>query len=625
MHVSSSDSFFHEDASVEAAQIHAAASSPASMASGTVGLRFDTLPALLSYVAESYHKANALNYPCEGSWLSYSHAKFRERVMHLALGLVDLGLRRGETVGVIAPSSPDWIIIDLAIQFAGGITVPIFNKISVESFTHEVTDSGMRILFVGDAEEMPKAHDHAGSQVHLISFGYSGEHLFFDELAERGERLERSQPRLFEELGDRVRPDDLATIIYTSGSTGLPKGVELTQRALVIQVKDTDARFPRDPESDVCLSLLPLAHVFQRTVSYFHIASGLPIYFAADPKLLSSYLAELHPSILTVVPRVLEKLHTGIVDAVEDYPLLKRRIARAAIRRAESKEIEPAPSNPLDAFYRRAVYDRMTAALGGNLRYVICGSSKLDPKLARFFINIGVPIYEGYGLTEAAPVITANGPARRKLGTVGRAFDSVELRLSEAGEILARGPNVMRGYHNLPEATAEAIDPEGWLHTGDLGSLDEEGYLIITGRKKELFKKSTGEYVPPAPIEHALEGIPFVEAAVIFADNRVYVTAILFPDLEGLSRFKARHGLEEMRDDEFLRSEFLYARTQELVTEINRHRHHCEWVERFYIADHPATMESGELTPTLKVRRHFIEEKYADVIEQMYASIGGTK
>lgn len=582
---------------------------------------FETLPGLLEHTARLYGGRNALNYPRTGSWITYTYEEFRERVKRLALGLIDAGVKPGETVGVIAPSSPEWLIIDLAIQVAQGVTVPIFNKISPESFSHEVKDSGLKLLFVGDPDEMPMAHERCGDGVQLISYGYSGTHEPFEELFVRGSRSASAHPRLYEELLDKIEPDQLATIIYTSGSTGPPKGVELTQRALATQVKDAEERFPRDLENDVCLSILPLAHVFERMVTYFHIASGFPVYFADDPKHVVDYLREIRPTIITVVPRVLEKVYSGFQSAVHEQPWPKRMVASAGMRRAERRSA----AAPIDGFYRKRVYSQLTEALGGRLRYVICGSSKLDAKLATFFVNIGVPVYEGYGLTEAAPVISANGPDRRRLGTVGLPFEHVEVRIADDGEILARGPNVMRGYHKDSEATSASVDSEGWLHTGDLGWIDEEGYLGISGRKKELFKKSTGEYVPPAPIETELEKLPFVETAIIFADGRVYVTALLFPDMDALPAFKRRFGLEDMNDREFLHSQFLHDHTEGLIAEINRHRHHCEWIERFTIIDQPASPESGELTPTLKVRRHFIEDKYAKLIQEMYESIGGTK
>ncbi len=585
---------------------------------------FSTLPELFSYAISTYGLQDALSYPRGGDWITYSHARLSEIVRRLALGLRDLGIGRGESVGLIAPSSPLWLMVDLAIQIAGGVTVPIFTRISVESFTHEIRDSGMRFLFVGNPEEMPMAFEHAGSLVKLISFWYSGTHQAFDEILQRGEARDKEDPGLFDTLCRTVSPSDLATIIYTSGSMGLPKGVELTQESLVSQVEDAAVRFPMESGHDVCLSGLPLAHVFERMVCYFYMASGLHVYFVDDPKRLAEYMRAVRPTVLTVVPRILEKVAARIGEAVESSTGARRLLARAALSRAARKDPE-SPPRLLDALYRRMVYPRMTAALGGRLRSVICGSSKLQPEVARLLVNIGVPIYEGYGLTEAAPVIAANYPGRRKLGTVGALFPSVEVRIAEDGEILARGPNVMRGYHNSRDLTAEVLTPDGWLRTGDLGSLDDEGFLRIEGRKKEMFKKSTGEYVPPGPIEFALSGIPFVDSAVIVADGRPYVVALLFPDLQKMPAFKKRFGLADMSDAEFLGSDFLRQKTQEYVDGINAHLHHCERVERFAILDHPAEVETGELTQTLKPRRFVIERQYSGLIEGMYRSIGGWK
>ncbi|MGA2479593.1 MAG: AMP-dependent synthetase/ligase, partial [Spirochaetia bacterium] len=564
---------------------------------------FTTLPGLFRYAVARFRGEDALSWPLDGGWVSWSHGELERRVKRLALGLHDLGIRKGESVGLIAPSFPLWIVVDLAIQAAGAVTVPIFKRISEESFLHEVKDSGMRFLFVGNPEEMPMAHRLASGLVELVSFWYSGRHERFDALAGRGEEIDRADPRLFDRLSADVAETDLATIIYTSGSTGLPKGVELTQGNLVSQVRDAAARFRIDPGSDRCLSALPLEHVFERMVMYFYFASGVPVSFVDDPKRLAEYAAFVRPTVMTVVPRILEKVADKISEGSRSAKGARGMLARAAVRRAGRRGIDARSANPMDALYSKVVYPHMTAALGGRLRMVISGSARLEPEVARLLINVGIPIYEGYGLTEAAPVIAVNYPGARRLGTVGPLFPSVQVRISEDGEILARGPNIMRGYHNLPNASAQAFTADGWLRTGDLGELDDHGYLLINGRKKEMFKKSTGEYVPPGPIEHALSRIPFVDTAMIVADNRTYVTALLFPDPQKLPAYKAGFGLSGMSDAEFLKSGFLRGETQRHVDEINAHLHHCERVERFAILDHAPSVETGELTPTLKARR----------------------
>jgi long-chain acyl-CoA synthetase len=355
-----------------------------------------------------------------------------------------------------------------------------------------------------------------------------------------------------------------------------------------------------------------------------YIANGVPVYFVDDPKRVAAYMATVRPTIMTVVPRILEKVAAHFREAGDSAPGIKGAVARAALTRAAKKPVDGS-SSPLDPVYRAAVYRRMYEALGGRLHMLISGAAKLDPRVACMLVNIGIPIYEGYGLTEAAPVISVNYPGHRKLGSVGPIFPDVEVRIAEDGEILARGPNIMQGYHNNLQATEAAITKDGWLHTGDLGEVDADGYLFIKGRKKEMFKKSTGEYVPPAPIEYELSQIPFVDTALIVADNRTVVTALLFPDLQKLPAYKARFGLGDMPDGEFLKSDFLRHETQQNIDQINAHLHHCERVERFTIMDHPAGIESGELTPTLKVRRFYIEEQYKDYIDAMYGSVGGWK
>jgi long-chain acyl-CoA synthetase len=585
---------------------------------------FTTIPALLLHVTSHDSLPNALNFPDGNRWLPLSHAELRRTVEHLSLGLLEEGVRQGDRIGLIAPSSPLWVAVDMAIQCAGAITVPLFKRISVESFTHEVRDSGMRWLFVGNPDEMPMAFEHAREATTLVTFWYSGRHEHFERIMRQGRERSLREPGLFETLCRRVAPSDLVTIIYTSGSMGLPKGVELTQANIVSQVRATARVFPPSAATDIALSVLPPEHIFERMTLYFYIASGIPVYFVDDPKRVADYTKDVKPTIMTVVPRILEKVAIGLQHAAEETRGAKGFVARAAVARARKRPADT-PLGLLDRVFDKAVYARMRQALGGRLRQVISGASRLSPDVASFLINVGIPVYEGYGLTEASPVLAANAPGRRRVGTVGRAFPDVEIRIAGDGEILARGPNVMHGYHNNLTATAATVDAEGWLHTGDLGTLDDDGYLTVTGRKKELFKKSTGEYVPPGPIEEALGGIPYVDSALTVADNRAYVVALLFPDPQKLAAFKKSVGLEALSDAEFLKSDFLRAYTQERINGINAHLHHTERVERFVILDHPAGVESGELTPTLKLRRFAVEKQYAGLIEEMYRSIGGWK
>jgi long-chain acyl-CoA synthetase len=586
--------------------------------------KLGSLPSLI--VAEGLKTTHTdfLNYPDgNGGWTNFTGPEVVTYIRELTLGLVDIGVARGERVGLIAPPSPEWVIVDLAIQAAGAVSVPIFKKISPESYRHEIKDSGMRHLFIGHPDEIPMAVEHGEGRAELITFGCCTDNERFTDLLERGRRRHTDDPGEFDRLLDAVTRDDLCTIIYTSGSTGLPKGVELTQNNLLSQIEATEQRFDIRSDTDVALSLLPLAHIFERMVVYFYLSRGVRIYFVDDPKKLTAYAQSAQPTIMTVVPRLLEKVHERIVEKAEEKRGLAGKLARSAIARAGYRSIDAAPS-VVDRIYNGLVYRKFRAALGGRIRVMISGSAKAAPELLQFFVNVGLDMYEGYGLTETSPVVAANYPGHRKIGTVGPLFPEIEVNIAEDGEVLVRGPNVMRGYHNRPDATAETI-VDGWLHTGDLGSMDEDGYLTISGRKKELFKKSTGEYVPPAPIEKAIAEHPAVDTAVIIADNRAYVTALLFPDIEKISRVRSEHGFLSMSDREFLDSRYLREDILRHIEDVNRRRHHCEKVVRFELLDHAPTIDSGELTPTMKVRRQEIERIYRDKIEGMYKQIGGSQ
>ncbi|MFW5694274.1 MAG: AMP-dependent synthetase/ligase [Alkalispirochaeta sp.] len=583
-----------------------------------------TLPVFILDAFRQSPRADFLNYPePDGGWRHVSTAEALESIRNLALGLADLGVARGERVGLISPPSPEWVIADLAIQSIGAVTVPIFKKISPESFRHEVSDSGMRYLFVGYPEEIPMAVEQAHGRAEIITFGCCTDNEKFHELLRRGAEIAEADPDRYEALVQQGSADDLCTIIYTSGSTGLPKGVELTQSNLLSQIAGAGDRFTLHRDRDVAISLLPLAHIFERMVVYFYLTSGVPLYFIDDPKQLTTYAATVRPTVMTVVPRLLEKVNIKMNDKAQATPGIAGRIARAAIARAESRSVDARPTL-MDRIFDHLVYRKFRAALGGQLHTMISGSAKLAPELARFFINVGLQVYEGYGMTESSPVIAVNYPGHRKVGTVGPLFPDVQVKIAEDGEILARGPNVMRGYHNHPDATAETLR-DGWLHTGDLGSIDEDGYLTVSGRKKELFKKSSGEYVPPVPIEQAIAEHPIVDTAVIFADNRVYVTALIFPDMEKVKHVREERGFVAMTDAEYLASRHLRDELQQHIDAMNTHLHHCEQVVRFEIVDHGASIETGELTPTMKVRREQIEQMYRDRIEQMYQQIGGTR
>ncbi len=582
---------------------------------------YSTLAGLFEYTVRKHEKSDLFYKRVSDTWKPVSAEAAWVSVKHLSLGLYKLGIKRGEGVALLSQSSPEWLIVDLAIMIAGGITVPIFRKISPESLEFELRDSSARYLFLGDYEELDFVSRHGAGLSGIVQFNRDDPRMdtgFLDALMESGARAESEDPGLFQRLLATPREADIASIVYTSGSAGLPKGVEITHGNIVSQVTAAAEILPIEHELDVALSTLPLAHIFERMVVYYYLSKGVPVYFVDNIGNLANLMTDVRPTILTVVPRILEKVHSRIGMRVAERKGVEGAIARLAFAHAEKKKSINPLSMIAGAVYRKLVYSKFVEAFGGRLRYLVCGASALPPVIGRFVENIGVPLYEGYGLTEASPVVAANCPKAHKIGTVGRIFPGVTARTADDGEILVSGPNVMRGYHNDPEATAQAIDKDGWLHTGDRGRIDSRGFLTIQGRKKELFKKSTGEYVPPIPIEQALARHEIVDAAMVIADGREITTCLLFPDFDKLAEYKKLHGFEQYPDKDFFSSEWLENNIRDFIEDVNTHLHQCEKIRRFAIVDKPISVETGELTPTLKIRRWIIEKKYKSVIDKMY-------
>jgi long-chain acyl-CoA synthetase len=580
---------------------------------------FATLPELLQSALARVPGSYAFNYREAGYWRSVSTEQFCEQVRRSCLGLWRLGLRRGEAVGILAPPSPWWLVADFAIMAAGGVSVPLFPNLSDEHLEFEARNSGMRfVVAIGDAQlTTAQRHAHLFQKVIVRgAIGARGRNVVdHHALLELGDKASEQDAALYARLRAQVGPNDLATIIHTSGSTGVPKGVELTHRNLVSQVAAANERFPADSSHDRAFSCLPLAHVFERMVMYHHIAQGVPVYFADDVKKIGELMREVKPTTVTMVPRMLEKLHARIEKQVAEAHGFKQRLGRWALAVAEQPQAHHGWSVGIaDAL----VYKKLRAALGGNLRYLVVGGAALSASLERFLRNVGLPVYTGYGLTEASPVLTVNYPENAKPGCVGKIFPGVEVKIGDKGEILGRGPGIMRGYRNDPEATAKAIDADGWLHTGDVGEFDAEGFLTITGRIKELFKTSNGKYVCPVPIEQSIAEHELVDLAMVVADGRRFVSALLFADLETVRRRKAAAGQLSLSDDEYLATPAVRDEIERHLAQLNARLDHWEQVRKYrWVATAP-TVEGEELTPTMKLRRREVEACFAGEIATLY-------
>lgn len=421
--------------------------------------------------------------------------------------------------------------------------------------------------------------------------------LGYNELLEVGRLADDEHPTRYAQLGESVQPNDLSTIYYTSGSTGQPKGVEITHANIMSQIRAACKRVPLFP-GDKALSCLPLAHSFERFLVYYYLASGVPVYFNSDISHLGDDLRDVAPTIIGVVPRILEKLSGHFREKIEESSRLRRKIGRMALRWALAHEPSSVSKGWRGIFANAIVFRKLREATGGCLRIVVAGGAALSPDLNRFFVNAGVPVYQGYGLTEASPVNAVNSPSAQRIGTVGKPFPGVHIRISDEGEILAKGPNIMRRYHNLPEATARTIDSDGCLHTGDLGRLDEEGYLIVTGRKKELLKTSSGEYIVPDAIEHMLNASHLIDMSIIIGEGRPYVTCLMFSALKLTIESETS--------------------VKDLVMSVNAKLEHWEQIRIYRILDDTLSVQNGMLTPTMKLKRHKVYEKYDDIIREMY-------
>jgi long-chain acyl-CoA synthetase len=561
-----------------------------------------------------------------------------ERIRDCSLGLGALGVRAGDRVAIVAESRPDWIVCDMAILAAGAVTVPIYPTLSAGQARYILQDSGARVAIVSTALQLAKLQEvrhllPSIEAVVVLEPGAAGASVMtLDELAGRGHARmtgEWGAGRAFREAARAVRPGDLATIIYTSGTTGEPKGVMLTHANLVANLQEGATVLDVSHE-DVALSFLPLSHGFERMVSFIYLFTGVTIVFAESFETIGRDIAHVRPTVITGVPRVYEKMQSRILEKGQAGSPSKAAVFRwslnAGLARARAM-LRGRRVGPLTAMKAaiadRLVFSRIRAGVGGRLRLVVSGSAPLSSSVAEFFHAVGLPVIEGYGLTETAPILTVNPPAAPRVGTVGRPLANVELTIASDGEILARGPNVMRGYYNKPEATADVLKG-GWFHTGDIGAIDAAGYLTITDRKKDLLVTSGGKKIAPQPIEAVLKRSPLVAEAVVLGDRRNYAAALIVPDFAALERrvqgVGRSPGAGSQSRADLVRRADVVALYQEIVDALNLDLSPFERIKRIAILPSEFTVESGELTPTLKVKRKVVEERWRGEIDKLYGT-----
>jgi long-chain acyl-CoA synthetase len=569
----------------------------------------------------------------QGTITGQSTRDWFDRVRDLSLGLDALGIARGDSVVIMSESRPEWLTADLAIQTRGAVTVPVYSTLTSAQARYIVEDSGARVAFVSTREQLEKlqrVRHELPSLEAIIAFdppeAASPAVLTIDSVAERGHaRLmgEWGVGRAFRDRAKEIRPGDVATIIYTSGTTGTPKGVMLSHANLLSNVMAGHTVVAVNDE-DVSLSFLPLSHSFERTVSYVYLAFGVTIIFAESIDTVGRDLPIVRPTVMTAVPRVYEKFLASILEKGCALPQPRRTLFHWGVRVARARGRAGAPERSVgpilaleSALADRLVFEKIRQSVGGRLRCLVSGSAPLPVDVAQFFAGIGLPITEGYGLTETSPIVTANPMGKPRIGTVGPPIPGVEVRIAADGEVIVRGPNVMIGYHNKPEDTADVLR-DGWFHTGDVGTLDADGYLTITDRKKDLLETSGGKKIAPQPIEAVLKRSPLIAEAVVLGDRRRFASALIVPNFAALERRLKDLGRPPAERDALVVREDVVALYDEVIDALNRDLSQFERIKKVRLLPREFTIESGELTPTLKVRRKAVEQNWRDAIEALY-------
>lgn len=589
-----------------------------------------TLPELFTKAAAKFGRPDAFRHKVGDEWASISSDEMLSRARSVALGLYSLGLRKGDRAAILAANSPSWTIADAGCQFAGIIDVPIYTTLTPSSVEYILNDSGAKVLFVGSREVFePIAEVVAESKVieTVIFFdeaGGSEGQISFDELIKAGDDLLDDDPALIDELAAAIDPDDVATLIYTSGTTGEPKGVMLSHNNIISNVIDTGEKYSFSPK-DSCLSVLPLSHIFERSAMYLYIFHGLSVNYADSIEKVPENLSEVQPTILIGVPRIFEKVYAKAKLKAAQSGGLKEKIfewaidtAQAYALRHEQNETVPTWLAVKHSVADRLVYSKMREFFGGNLRACITGGAALSNDIYLIFTGAGIAIMQGYGLTETSPVVTSSNPIDIRLGTVGKPIRNAKVRIADDGEIEVTSPGVMLGYYNKEKATLESFTEDGWFRTGDIGKIDDDGFLLITDRKKELFKTSGGKYIAPTPIEQKIKTSRFVNQVVLVGNERKFASALIVPNFEMLASYAKHKGLDLTEPKDFCSHPRIIDLLERQVAEMTDGLAQYETVKKIALLENELSVETGELTPTMKVKRRVVDEKYKDVIDRIY-------
>ncbi len=588
----------------------------------------ETIPQLFLNTVKSYLKNDLLLYKEQGRYVPISTKEFSNFVQNLSLGLRDLGIKKGNKLILLSENCPNWVITDLANLCLGGITVPVYPSLMPEQIKYIIEDSDAEVVVCSSPELWQKIQvikkDLTKVKHYIVFFKDPPEEVFpLEQIMERGEKVSKENPGLFEEMALKVEPEDDASILYTSGTTGIPKGVILTHKNFISNIKTTLSIIDISYK-DTVLSFLPLSHVLERMVVFCYLYMGASIAFAESLDTLAENLLEIRPNIMVSVPRVFEKIYSKVIDNVLSSSPLKRKIfywavnvAKKCAERKLKKQPVPKALKLKMSIANKLVCSKILDKTGGRVRFFVSGGAPLAKDIAEFFYSIGLLILEGYGLTETSPVVSANTFDNIKFGSVGKPIPGVEVKIAQDGEILVKGPNVMKGYYKKEEETREAFEGE-WFHTGDIGHLDEDGFLVITDRKKDLIVTSGGKNVAPQPIENILKTSPYISNAVVIGDKRRFMSALIVPDFDKLEEYARFNNIpfnshtDLVKNDEIVR--FIESEVDRRTPDLSSY----EKIKKIALLNREFEIEKEEITPTLKVKRNIVEKKYKDLIDALY-------
>ena len=597
-----------------------------------------TLVDLFRRVALKHKRPDTLNYKKDGQWVAISSDELLTRAERIAVGLYSIGVKKGDRLALLSETRVEWTLTDAGCVFSGIIDVPIYPTQTPPQVRYILNDSGACVLVIEDRrkfDELAEVLKDCSQVRKIVVFDPEGmdnaDVITLSELEELGRQVQADQPQLAADLSAQTTEDDLATIIYTSGTTGEPKGVMLTHSNLVTNLIDSSGHLSFG-EDDSALSVLPLSHVFERQAMYMYLYQGMAVYYSESLQTIGPNLREVAPTILVGVPRIFEKIY----DRVQERAAEKGKLATALLawsvnvgreyakHKLEHRRI-PLSLELKHSLAAKLVFSKWHAAFGGRIRILLSGGAALPDDLAYIYFGAGIPIIQGYGLTETSPVFTSSQIDDLRVGTVGKAIPNVEIRIAEDGEIETRGPNVMRGYYNRPEETRAAFTQDGWFKTGDIGTIDKDGFLRITDRKKELFKTSGGKYISPQPIEQSIKRSRFVSQVVLIGNGRKFPAALIVPAWDQIESYARLKGIEITTRAELCKNPRIINLFERQIATLTPDLARYEKIKAIALLENELTIEGGEMTPTLKVKRRVIDEKFRSVIDNLYATAEGTK